>query len=66
MCLPSLQSEHAELFGESLPLSTMPESFNRAVRKSLPALIPPAMAVFLTVSMPAVILLLKGVGKSAR
>lgn len=41
----------------------MPESFNRAVRKTLPALIPPAMAVFLTVSMPAVLLLLKGVGK---
>eukprot|EP00903_Cladosiphon_okamuranus_P015439 g14260.t1 len=60
--LEKLESEHAELFGDSLPLSTMPESFNRAVRKTLPALIPPAMAVFLTVSMPAVILLLKGVG----
>ncbi|CAM9861377.1 unnamed protein product [Ectocarpus fasciculatus] len=60
--LEKLENEHTELFGDSLPLSTMPDSFNRALRRALPALLPPAMAIFLTVSMPAVILLLKGVG----
>ncbi|CAM9383074.1 unnamed protein product [Ectocarpus sp. 8 AP-2014] len=60
--LEELENEHTKLFGDSLPLSTMPDSFNRAIRRALPSLLPPAMAVFLTVSMPAVILLLKGVG----
>ncbi|CAB1118147.1 unnamed protein product [Ectocarpus sp. CCAP 1310/34] len=60
--LEELENEHTKLFGDSLPLSTMPDSFNRAIRRALPALLPPALAVFLTVSMPAVILLLKGVG----
>ncbi|CBN75811.1 hypothetical protein Esi_0181_0053 [Ectocarpus siliculosus] len=60
--LEELENEHTKLFGDSLPLSTLPDSFNRAIRRALPSVLPPAMAVFLTVSMPAVILLLKGVG----
>lgn len=49
-------------FRDSLPVCTLPESFGRTIRSSLPALMPPAMVLFFLVSMPVVILLLKGVG----
>lgn len=43
-------------------MPVLPEEFTRTLRQTLPALMPPLMAVFILLSMPVVLLLLKGIG----